>query len=258
MTHSYKQSPILTAHGFIKIACHQLLENKINVKTQNMPCHHFNVVLQQVYKATPVLRFSIHYTNISHSNTMATNNYKNVILLGATGNLGKHVLQVLLTDSTFNVTVLSRNDSTASFSPKVKVLKVDYSDAAALTKALANQDVVISTVGGQGVAGDFGEVLIQAAIDAKVKWFIPSEFGVDIENPSVNIPFLAGKIAVVNLLKKNQSRIAHTFITTGGFLDWGFDNGFLGFDIKNHSAVIYDEGKALVHQVHHSSINCHR
>ena len=174
---------------------------------------------------------------------MAANNYKNIILLGATGNVGKYVLPALLEDSSFNVTVLSRNNSNATFPSNAKVIKVDYSDTAALTKALTNQDVVVSTIGGEGLASNFGEILVQAAIDAKVKWIIPSEFGIDIEDPSANIPLLGTKLGVVNLLKKNQSRIAYTLITTGGFLDWGFDNGFLGFDIKNRTAVIYDDGK---------------
>jgi len=177
---------------------------------------------------------------------MSTNNYKNVLLIGATGNVGKHVLSALLADSTFNVTILSRVNSNATFPSNVKVIKVDYSDAAALTKALAKQDVVVSTIGGEGLATNFGEVLVQAAIDANVKWLIPSEFGIDIEDPAANIPLLANKLAVVNLLKKNQSRIAYTLITTGCFLDWGFDNGFLGFDINNRTAVLYDEGKNFV------------
>jgi len=174
---------------------------------------------------------------------MTTNNYKNVLLVGATGDLGKYVFQALLADSAFNVTVLSRANSNATFPSNVKVIKVDYSDTNALTKALANQDVVISTVGGEATATNFGELLVQAAIDANVKWFIPSEFGINIEDPSAKIPFLSTKLAVANLLKKNQSRIAYTFITTGTFLDWGFDVGVFGFDINKSTAVLYDEGK---------------
>jgi uncharacterized protein YbjT (DUF2867 family) len=177
---------------------------------------------------------------------MTSNTYKNVLLIGATGTVGEQVLSALLADSTFNVTVLSRANSKATFPSNIKVIKVDYSNTTELTKALTNQDVVISTIGGEGLATNFGEVLVQAAIDANVKWLIPSEFGIDIEDPSLNIPLLASKISVVNLLKKNQSRIAHTFITTGAFLDWGFDNSFLGFDINNRTAVIYDEGKNFV------------
>jgi uncharacterized protein YbjT (DUF2867 family) len=176
---------------------------------------------------------------------MTSNNYKNILLIGGTGNLGKHVLAALLADSAFNVTVLSRANSNATFPSNVKVIKVDYSDTSALTEALTNQDVVVSTIGGEGLASNFGEVLVQAALDANVKWFIPSEFGADVEDPDVNIPLLAPKIAVVNLLKKNQSLIAHTFITTSAFLDWGFDAGFFGFDIKKRTAVIYDQGKNI-------------
>jgi uncharacterized protein YbjT (DUF2867 family) len=176
---------------------------------------------------------------------MSSNNYKNVLLIGATGNVGKYVLPALLADSTFNVTVLSRANSNATFPSNVKVIKVDYSDVSALTKALANQDVVVSTIGGEGLATNFGEVLVQAALDANVKWLIPSEFGSNMDDPSINIPFLAPKVVVANLLKKNQSRIAYTFVTTGAFLDWGFDNGFLGFDINNRTAVLYDQGKNL-------------
>lgn len=174
---------------------------------------------------------------------MSENAYKNIILLGATGTVGKYVLPALLADSAFDVTVLSRTDSKATFPSNVKVIKIDYSNKPALTEALANQDVVISTIGGEGVASGFGESLVHAAIDAKVKWIIPSEFGFDVEDPSANIPLLNSKRGVADLLKQNQSRIAYTFITTSTFLDWGFDHGYIGFDIKNHSAVLYDGGK---------------
>jgi hypothetical protein len=46
-----------------------------------------------------------------------------------------------------------------------------------------------------------------------------------------------------HFLKQNQSRIAHTFISTGAFLDWGFVIGFLGFDITDRTVTLYDDGK---------------
>lgn len=114
-----------------------------------------------------------------------------------------------------------------------------------MTKAFTSQDVVISTIGGAGLATNFGEVSVQVAIDAKVKWYIPSEFGIDYEDPSANIPILGTKLGVVNLLKKNQSRISYTLFTTGAFPEWGLDNGFLGFDINKRTAILYDNGKNL-------------
>lgn len=175
---------------------------------------------------------------------MGNTTFKNIVLVGATGNLGKHILPALLADATFQVTVLSRNQSSATFPSNVKVIKADYSKHAELVKALQGQEVVISTVGGEGLATNFDSTLIKAAIEAGVKWFIPSEFGVDTGHPAVaNHPVLAVKTAVAKLLKENESRMAHTFIVTGCFLDWGFDNGFLGFDLTKKTATLYDEGK---------------
>lgn len=76
---------------------------------------------------------------------------------------------------------------------------------------------------------------------------IPTEFGPDTSHPAVadNL-LLSPKIATADLLEKNQSAIAHTFVVTGFFLDWGFENGFIGFDVANHAATLYDDGKHLI------------
>ena len=170
--------------------------------------------------------------------------YKNVLLVGGAGDLGKHILSALLADSSFNVTVLSRINSKSVFPSNVKVIKVDYKDNNAIKKALTGQDIVISAVGGSDFNDNFDHTLIEAAIEAGVKWFIPSEFTADISHPQFgSIPFKAPLVETIELLKKHQSRIAHTFITAGAFLDWGLDNGILGFDIPNHTATLYDEGK---------------
>jgi hypothetical protein len=175
---------------------------------------------------------------------MSINTYKNVLLVGAAGTVGKNILPDLLADSNFNVSILSRIDSTATFSSDVNVIKVDYSNQTALIKALIKQDVVISAVGGEAMVNNFDKNLIEAAIEAGVKWIIPSQFGSDLTNSfAASLPIKANKVVNVKLLKQKQSRIAHTFISTGPFLDSGFDNGFLGFDIGNRTVTIYDEGK---------------
>jgi uncharacterized protein YbjT (DUF2867 family) len=178
---------------------------------------------------------------------MSTTTYKNVLLVGGAGDLGKHILSALLADSTFNVTVLTRIDSSSVFPSNGKVIKVNYTDYDAVKKALTGQDVVISAVGNTGIFDKLDHILIEASVETGVKWFIPSEFTADITHPQFSsLPFIAAKIETVQLLKKYESRLAHTFITTGAFLDWGFDNGFLGYDIPHHTVTLYDEGKNLV------------
>jgi hypothetical protein len=178
---------------------------------------------------------------------MSANTYKTVLLVGASGDIGKVILSTLLADSNFKISVLSRTDSPATFSSSVNVIKVNYSDRTALVNALTDQDVVISAVGVEAILENFDKTLIEAALEAGVKWLIPSEYGFDFDNFStasipVNIPLLEN----ITLLKQNQSRLLYTFISTGAFLDWGLDNNFLGFDITNRKATLYDEGKYLV------------
>jgi hypothetical protein len=178
---------------------------------------------------------------------MSTITYKNVLLVGGSGDLGKHILSALLADSTFNVTVLSRTGSSSVFPLNVKVIKIDYTDYDAVKKALTGQDVVISAIGGDGTFEKFDLTLIEASVEVGVKWFIPSEFSADVSQSNfASLPFVASKVEAIQLLKKYESHLAHTFITTGGFLDWGLDNGFLGYDIPNHTVTLYDEGKNLV------------
>ncbi|CAF1273488.1 unnamed protein product [Adineta steineri] len=178
---------------------------------------------------------------------MSSTTYKNVILVGGAGELGKHILNALLADSSFNVTVLTRTDSKSTFPSNVKVVKVDYKDKNEIKKALTGQDVVVSAAGGSAVSDKLDLTLIEASVEAGVKWYIPSEFTADTNHPRFSsLPIIGGKLEAIELLKKHQSRIAHTLISTGGFLDWGFDNGFLGFDVSNHAVTLYDEGKNYI------------
>jgi saccharopine dehydrogenase-like NADP-dependent oxidoreductase len=126
---------------------------------------------------------------------MPSNTYKNVLLVGASGNVGKNILLELLADSNFKISILSRIDSSASFSSDINVIKVDYSDKPALVKALIGQDIVISAVGGEAIINNFDKILIEAALEASIKWFIPSEYGFDLDNSSVaSIPVLHSPI----------------------------------------------------------------
>lgn len=118
-----------------------------------------------------------------------------VALAGASGSLGKPVLEHLLS-SNFTVTVLTREDSTSTFPTGVKVVKVDYSSEEGLTAALQGQDALISTLATAGAQ----DILIKAAIAARVYRIIPSEF------------VLGGKQAIACLWPEN----CHLEIARGG------------------------------------------
>ncbi|KAJ0298715.1 hypothetical protein COL516b_009800 [Colletotrichum fioriniae] len=100
---------------------------------------------------------------------------KKVTLVGASGNVGAAVLPELL-KSDLDLTILSREGSSAIFPPGAKVVKTDYSEDS-LVKILAGQDAVVSMLPIMALGEQ--QKIVEAAIKAGVKRFIPSEYGSD-------------------------------------------------------------------------------
>lgn len=178
---------------------------------------------------------------------------KNVIIIGAGGNLGPSILDAFLEESSFDTTVLSRQGSKSTFPLGVKVVHADYDSVSSLKDAFQGQDAVISLVAG-GAIGD-QDKLIDAAIAAGVKRFIPSEFGSNVPDKRTRdiVPVFEPKYQTVNYLKSKESEISWTSVINGPFFDWGLKVGFLGFNFSNKTATLYDDGKA-----HFTGTNLHQ
>ncbi|KAH7254595.1 hypothetical protein MRS44_016734 [Fusarium solani] len=164
---------------------------------------------------------------------------KNVIVAGATGNLGGPLVNHLV-EAGFNVSGLTRQ-SGASLLDGVKAVQSDYSPDS-LVQAFKGQDAVIAAVG-FGALGD-QKKLIDAAIKASVKVFLPGEFGSDTTNPYIKsaLPFASDKSSVVDYLKEHESQINWVGVISGPFFDMGLTAGFLGVDLKTKKATLYDGG----------------
>lgn len=91
----------------------------------------------------------------------------------ASGNFGAPITAAL-TLAGFDVTVISRADSAATFPPGLPVKRVPYT-LADLTAALAGQDAAVCAVGPAGI-GLHG-TMVDAAEAAGVKRFIVDDFG---------------------------------------------------------------------------------
>ena len=81
-----------------------------------------------------------------------------------------------LLKSNFNVTVVTRGTSSAKFPTGTKIAKSDFS-LGSLTEVFNDQDAVISML--PIIALSDQGVVIDAAIAAGVKRFIPSKYGSD-------------------------------------------------------------------------------
>ncbi|RAH67847.1 aromatic alcohol reductase [Aspergillus aculeatinus CBS 121060] len=166
---------------------------------------------------------------------------RNVVIVGAGGNLGPHVLKAFLSADEFRVTVLSRDSSTSVFPEGVPVIRSDYSHES-LVSAFQDQDAVISVVGRGGYAAQ--QNLVDAALAAGVKRFIPAEFGNNSADERVRAlaPMLEGKKAKVDYLRAREDQMSWTTVITGAFFDYALKIGFLGFNLQTHEATIYDDG----------------
>ncbi|RAL01428.1 aromatic alcohol reductase, partial [Aspergillus ibericus CBS 121593] len=165
-----------------------------------------------------------------------------VTLIGATGSIGKIILNALSSQPNFTVTILTRQESTTTFPPGTTIHQTDYSPTS-LEALLHGQDVLISAVGATGFTEQ--QKFIDAAVRAGVKRFIPSEFSTSSEDDVVLkiLPLFQQKRDVINYLKeKEKLGLSWTGIATSGLFDWGLTAGFLGFDLHQRTALIWDGG----------------
>jgi nucleoside-diphosphate-sugar epimerase len=186
-----------------------------------------------------------------------SNSIKNVIILGATGSVGAPILEALLAEPSFNVTIVSRATSSASFPSHVPVIKVsDAFTTEELTEAFKGQDaVVVALSTGPVVTGERGGLafrLIDAALAAGVKRYIPSEFGANNLDPRARalVPTYDRKGETLEYLIKtcddSNGKMTWSSICCGSWLDWALDpsksGNFLGIDVQGRKATVYDSG----------------
>lgn len=188
--------------------------------------------------------------------------FNKVAVAGATGNLGPAIVKALL-DADFQVIVLTRSGKTEGLPSMVKAIKVDYTSQSSLVDALKSNgvDAIVSNL----PKHDDQLPLIDAAIEADVKRFLPSDFGSNISgNADVRkLPVFQGKVMVQDYLNKRQDQIENTVIVNGVFLDWALEKGFLInkhggptalFDDPNNkisTTTLADVGKAVAGVLKH-------
>ncbi|KAJ5856456.1 uncharacterized protein N7529_010400 [Penicillium soppii] len=167
-----------------------------------------------------------------------------VAIVGASGNVGPAVLEQLLVAG-FDVTVLTRSDSDKKFDSRAQIAKVDYESFDSLKDALANQDVVVSTLNVGAVPLAIHSRIIDAAAATGVKRFIPSEYGCDTTNAqAAKLPVFGDKVKVQEHLKNTSqtSGLSYSLLITGPFLDWGIEKGFI-LDTSGPVVTLYDGGE---------------
>lgn len=148
---------------------------------------------------------------------------KIIVVAGATGNLGTRIIKALLEKNAI-VHALVRNNSDSSKIKELenlgaKILSVDFNSPNQLTDACKDAHCVISALSGlREVIIDTQQLLLNAAVAAGVKRFIPSDFSIDFTK------LTKGENRNLDLRREfhqslAQANIAATTIFNGAFMD---------------------------------------
>lgn len=172
-----------------------------------------------------------------------------LFIFGGNGNLGSNIISAITSNSHyaphFDVTAVIRSDTLHSKDEKksaavaklraagVTLVEGDSDKATVeeVAKWISGQDIVLSTIAyyGPGAAPD--QKLVEAVNLAKVQWFIPSFYGVDLTTAYHEpVPGVSAKVPVLEAIRKYG--INSFFIMNGIFLEYGI-SPFLGIDIAN-------------------------
>lgn len=168
-----------------------------------------------------------------------------VIVLGATGNTGVYIVDALL-DAGCQVSALTRQTSVKSLPSKVNVITSDYTHDS-LVKAFTGQDAIVSTIATFSTQDQIK--MIDAAIAAGVKRFVPSEYGIDTSDTALqeHLPPVKGKQDTVEYLQSKESAgLSWTALIVGCYFDWALKTlpGMFGYNVGKRKVTLYDGGTA--------------
>jgi nucleoside-diphosphate-sugar epimerase len=174
--------------------------------------------------------------------------FKNILIVGATGSIGSVILKALLNESSFTVTALQRASSKSKLPENVKVITIDDSyPLDALVSAFKGQDAVINCMTSLAVSAQLR--FVDAAVAAKVKRYLPSEYGLNNNRPearALNSVFREKGQVQDYLRSKESTGLEWMTIACGMWLKWSALHDFLGMHIKEKKFVFWDDGEGWI------------
>lgn len=173
--------------------------------------------------------------------------FKNIVIIGASGAIGSILLEAFLNTPSVTVTVIQRASSTKTVFPtstRVVTIPDDYPHDA-LVAAFTNQDAVINCVTTLAVRTQLR--IISAAAEAGVRRFVPSEYGLNNNNPAARAlnSVFREKGEVQDYLRTLEHRMEWMAVANGMWLKWSATHEFLGMHIAEKKFVLWDDGEGL-------------
>ena len=160
------------------------------------------------------------------------------------GRIGGPVVDELV-KAGYDVTILTRDPAglAEKFSTARKI-QVDYESDASLQQALNGHDALVSTVAMSAIANQ--KRMIDAAIAAGVKYFIPAEYTVNSRDAKAQAqPMMASVVDIQRYLTTKDDQIAWFVVNCGALLEFVLDHPVL-LDFDNQVATLWDGGDGAI------------
>ncbi|KAK9423300.1 putative NmrA-like family protein [Seiridium unicorne] len=174
--------------------------------------------------------------------------FSNILLIGATGSIGSVVLEALQKDPGATLTLLQRQTSKSTLPAHLKTIRIaDSYPTEELVEAFQGQDVVLNFMTTLSVSGQYR--MIDAAISAGVRRYVPSEYGLNNMRPDAQalsqVFHDKGKVQEYLRAKAADGAIEWMSISSGMWLKWSMKHGFLGMHAPERRFVFWDDGEGL-------------
>ncbi|GAB7324554.1 hypothetical protein MBLNU13_g08455t1 [Cladosporium sp. NU13] len=166
------------------------------------------------------------------------------VALAGAGRIGLPIA-LELDNSGYQVTVLTRDATLSKELPSsIKIEQVEYDSQSSLEHALQGHDALISTVAMSAISNQ--PQMIDAAIAAGVKWFIPAEYTVNSRDTLAQAqPMMSSVVAIQKFLATKHNQISWFVINCGALLEFVLDHPVI-LDFDKHFATLWDGGEGAI------------
>lgn len=171
-----------------------------------------------------------------------------VVILGATGNVGLHIVSALSTAG-FHVTAASRSTPTNTqiFRSNVKWTTVDYSSATSLEALFSHQDAIVEAFNPSSLSNH--ELITDTAIATGIRHIITPDFSSDTFNPyAEELEIFAPKLEAQRYLeaKLKYTETKWTGVIVGPFYDWAIPRNLFWLSPKERTITVCGSGNQKV------------
>lgn len=179
---------------------------------------------------------------------MVVNNHiQKVAIVGAGGQLGKHITDALLQKGIFRITALSREESTYQPPEGVSLARINYDKSETVVEALRGHDALVMTMAINALGHT--ETVIKAAAEAEVPWILPNDWVLDGANEQL------GKDTWAGPLKKKDRDLIESLgkskwinVTCSFWYEYSLCGpDMYGIDIEKRKVTWFDNGDVKIH-----------